>query len=839
MNLPENTGRGLSDDEVLLSRKEHGRNALDVKHENTFFQLLKSLVAEPMVVLLLTAAAIYFISGDTGDGFFLAGAIILVAAISLYQDKKSRNALAQLKAYNTPKSKVIRNGAVTEIKSEDVVVGDSLIAEEGKPVTADGIVTYAHDFFVNESVLTGEALPVAKEINGENDHIYSGTTVTGGLGIATVTAVGNETQLGKIGRALESITEEKTPLEIQINAFVKKMVVIGAIVFFIVWALNYARSYQLLDSLLKALTLAMSILPEEIPVAFTTFMVLGAWRLMKMGIIVKQMKTVETLGSATVICTDKTGTLTENRMSLAKLYTPAAPFIADADGSLDEHAKELVRIAMWASEPVPFDPMEIAIHEAYTRTAINDERAVYAMLHEYPLSGRPPMMTHIFENAEGKRIIAAKGAPEAILRIAALPSITKQAIEKVVDEMTAEGFRVLAVAESHFDGKDFPEQQQSLPFLFTGLVAFYDPPKQNIARVLQDLYHAGIQVKIITGDGALTTAAIARQIGFTGFDKSISGDDVMQLTDEDMQHAAAYNQVFTRMFPEAKLKVIQALKARGEIVAMTGDGVNDSPALKAAHIGIAMGRKGTESAKQAAALVLVEDDLSKIVTAVAMGRRIYTNLKKAIRYIISIHVPIILTVFIPLALHWVYPNIFTPVHVIFLELIMGPTCSIVYENEPAEKHTMQEKPRPVSTTFFQWNELITSIVQGLVITAGALGILQFAIRSGYDEHMARSMVFTTIIIANIILTLVNRSFVTSFLASLIYPNNLMIIISCVTVLITALLLYIPPLAAFFGLAPLSLKLLALCGLTGFLSVTWYEIVKLVRRRCQHKTHSPG
>ncbi|MEM5565059.1 cation-translocating P-type ATPase [Psychroserpens sp. AS72] len=821
---------GLTNKEVLEARSKYGYNKLEAKKEYYYFEAIKSLVKEPMVILLLVASTIYFISGNFGDGIFLTSATILVAAISLYQDSRSRNALEKLKTFSEPKCKVIRNGKTEDITSELLVVGDSLIVEEGGTVAADGIIVHSNDFSVNESILTGESLSVYKDKTKADHQVYQGTLVSGGLAIVTVTAIGNETQLGKIGKSLEGIQKEKTPLELQINNFVKKMAIVGAVVFIIVWAINYFHSYNILDSLLKSLTLAMSILPEEIPVAFTTFMALGSWRLMKLGVIVKQIKTVETLGSATVICTDKTGTITENRMSLARLYTVSSDKVFKIDENLGAIEKELIRVSMWASEPIPFDPMEIALHSAYKNTSQIDERSQFKLVHEYPLGGKPPMMTHVFENNQGKRIIAAKGAPEALIAISNLSTIEKEHINEAIKTITAEGYRVLGVAETHFKGDNYPEKQQDFDFEFKGIVAFYDPPKKNIASVLEDFSLAGIKVKIITGDNALTTKAIAKEIGFKGFDKSISGDELMLLNETELQQKVEDTTIFTRMFPQAKLKIINALKANNEIVAMTGDGVNDGPALKAAHIGIAMGKKGTEIAKQAASLILLDDDLSKMVDAIAMGRRIYANLKKAIQYIISIHIPIILTVFIPLALGWAYPNIFSPIHIIFLELIMGPTCSIIYENEPIEKNTMLQKPRPFTVTFFNGKELVTSIVQGLMITLGVLIVYQYAIQNNYSESLTRSMVFTTLIAANIFLTLVNRSFYYSILTTLKYKNKLVPLIIGITIIITASLLFIAPLTKFFKFETLNLAQLLISVVTGFLAVIWYEVVKWNKRK---------
>lgn len=820
---------GLTDAQVRLSREKIGQNKLAFKQENTFTDALKSLSKEPMIILLLITSLIYFVSGEIADAVFLSSAIVLVSALSLFQDYRSRNALQKLKNLSQPNCKVIRNGRTEEIKSEDLVVGDSMIVEEGTSITADGIIVHSNDFSVNEAILTGESFAVFKDKSKEDNCIYKGTTVASGLAIVTVTKIGNETKLGKIGKSIESIEEEKTPLELQISAFVKKLVIGGALVFIVVWAINYFRSFNLLDSLLKALTLAMSILPEEIPMAFATFMAIGAWRLMKMGIVAKQMKTVETLGSATVICTDKTGTITENKMSLANVFSLTSQRIINPNkANADE--KELIRIAMWASEPIPFDPMEIALHQTYSELTTVDERPDFKLIHEYPLSGQPPMMTHVFENSLGEKIIAAKGAPEALMQVSNLSNPARQQIEKAIQTLALNGYRVLGVGISNFSGTDYPKTQQEFNFTFKGIIAFYDPPKKNINKVLEAFYQAGISVKIITGDNSETTTAIAKQINFKGVEQSITGDELMKLSNEALQEKVMQINIFTRMYPEAKLRIINALKANNQIVAMTGDGVNDGPALKAAHIGIAMGTKGTEIAKQAASLILVDDDLSKMVDAVASGRKIYTNLKKAIQYIISIHIPIILTVFIPLAFGWIYPNILSPVHIIFFELIMGPTCSISFENEPMEKNTMLQKPRLHTTSFFNWKEIATSTMQGLAITAGALVAYQYSVYQYNDEATTRTLVFIVLITANIFLTLVNRSFYYSIFTTNRYKNNLIVLLIAISICITALFLFVPPMTAFFELkTPTISQLITGIGI-GFVSVIWYEFVKIKTRQ---------
>lgn len=625
--IPEEL-HGLTAEEVNASRTANGSNAFSYKKENSILKTTKDLARDPMLLLLLTASLIYFTLGDVGDGLFLCGAVIFQTSISLYQSKRSKNALDKLKQYSQPNSKVLRAAKIEEIKSEEIVVGDLVVVEEGALIPADGEIVQSNDFEVSEAVVTGESLAVNKSLEDGNNELFSGTTVISGSAIFRVTKIGNQTKIGQIGKSLESIEEIKTPLELKIGDFVKKMALLGAAVFLLVWGINFWNTREILSSLLYSLTLAMSILPEEIPVAFTTFMALGAWRLMKMGIVVKQMKTVETLGSATVICTDKTGTITENKMEVAEIYTFANNESFSADHNFDEAGIELLEISMWASEPMPFDPMEIALHNSYGNKIKTDQRPDFQLIHEYKLEGKPPMMTHVFENKNGERIIAAKGAPEAFFQILSLDAKSLQLITEAMKSLASKGYRILGVGKSDFSEQNFPSLQTELPFTFLGLVAFYDPPKSNISEVLKSFYKAGIEVKIITGDNALTTQSIAKQIDFKGWENTIDGEELMKLDDESFKACVAKTSIFTRMFPEAKLKIINSLKENQQIVAMTGDGVNDGPALKAAHIGISMGSNGTEIAKQSSSLILLENDLSKMVDAIAMGRKIYSNLKK-------------------------------------------------------------------------------------------------------------------------------------------------------------------------------------------------------------------
>ena len=828
LNLPANL-TGLTDAEVLEARKKHGPNLQQQKVKSTWWKMILEILREPMLVLLIIISVIYFVLEQYGEAWFMMAAIIIVSGISFYQDNRSRKALEALEALNTPLSKVIRNGIPVSILTPEIVPGDLVIAEEGSTINADGKIVHSNDFSVNESTLTGEAQAIYKSSTSEDPNVFSGTLASSGLAVYKVEKTGTSTRVGQIGKSIAEIKEEPTPLQKQIEAFVKGMALIGIIVFLGVWAFQYIESKNLLASLLKGLTLAMSILPEEIPVAFTTFMALGSRRLMKEGIIVKKTRTVETLGSATVICADKTGTITENKMTLQSVYAFSNNRLYTGEKEYDKEALTVIETAMWASEPVPFDPMEKTLHQIYEKHTSGDQRESFSMVHEYPLEGVPPMMTHIFENKSGVRIIAAKGAPEAILKLCHLTDVQLQEVQAIIDQLALQGYRILGVATSSHTGNDFPAAQQSFPFALTGLVVFYDPPKPGIENVFRKFYEAGIEVKIITGDNPLTTKAIAGNAGIKNADDPIDGEALMKLNEKGFNEALRKYSLFTRMFPEAKLAAINGFKKDNQVVAMVGDGVNDGPALKAAHIGIAMGQRGTEMAKSAAALILMNDDLSKMVDAIATGRRIYSNLKKAIQYIISIHIPIILTVSLPLFLGWIYPDIFTPVHVIFLELVMGPTCSIVFENEPMEKNTMLQKPRPMTETFLNWHELGMSILQGLMITAGVLFMYQLTLKQGGNEAQVRTMVFSTLIFANIFLTLVNRSFYFSFVTTLRYKNNLLLGIITITLAILATMLFVDPVAMFFQLVHPELNDIGLCAGIAFISVFWFEAVKVWRR----------
>ncbi|MBB1645454.1 MULTISPECIES: cation-translocating P-type ATPase [Sphingobacterium] len=828
-NIPKHL-TGLSEEELKISQNKFGYNHSDSIKKNTWYNMLLAILKEPMLLLLIAVAVIYVIVGNYSEAAFMLGAIIAVSGISFYQDNRSKKALEALQKLNEPLSTVIRNSKVIQIATHEIAVGDLCITEEGKMINADGEIVHSNDFSVNEASLTGESFSVFKNQDTEDRKIYSGTLTVSGLAVFKVEKIGSETKLGKIGKSIQEIKEERSPLQIQITKFVKWMAVIGIVVFLMVWAYSFWQSRNIIESLLVGLTLAMSILPEEIPVAFTTFMALGAWKLMREGIIIKRSSVVETLGSTTVICTDKTGTITENSMRLKALFDYKSNQVFDEERFNAPELSELIEFAMWSSEPVPFDPMEKTLHEIYEQAQPNDRRKDFQMVHEYPLDGKPPMMTHLFENHSGERIVAAKGAPEAILAVSNLSEYEKDKLRQHISDFGKQGYRILGVAKCYFKGNNFPEKQQDFNFDFLGFTVFYDPPKKNIQQVFKKIYDAGIKVKVITGDNADTTNAIARQAGIVNHTPAVNGAEIIHHSEVELIELSKTTTLFTRMFPEAKLAIVNALKQNGEVVAMLGDGVNDAPALKAAHIGVAMGNKGTEIAKAAASLVITNDDLDKLITGIAAGRRIYANIKKAIQYIISIHIPIILTVSLPLFLGWIYPHIFTPVHVIFLELIMGPTCSIVYENEPIEKNAMLQKPRKMTETFLNRKELSISIIQGLIITAGVLFVYQFAVQKGSNEETTRAMVFTTLIFSNIFLSLANRSLTYSIFDSFKYKNRLFPVIIGATLALLFAILYIPRFADFFNVTGLNIPELGMSYLISAASVLWFEMYKWIKRR---------
>ncbi len=819
---------GLTVDEVLKNRAQYGSNTLPHEKQHKLFWIIKGIVTEPLFILLLGAAIIYFLLGEFNEGIIMLVAIGIVSGISLYQENRSRNAVETLNKLTSPAVKVIRDGTQINVMPVELVVDDIIIVDDGEIIPADCVILKANDFSVNESILTGEAMAIYKNEKSVDIKIFQGTLVASGSCTAKIIATGSSTELGKIGQSLKGIKEVKTPLQIQIKQFTFSMVITGVVAFIIVWAINYYLSKSILSGLLQGLTIAMSVLPEEIPVAFSTFMALGAYRLYKQKVIARTPNTVETLGAATVICVDKTGTLTENKMELVAVYDLIHDEIIDHK---NENGKfnEVLEYAMWSSETEPFDQMEKSIHDAYEKFSPKDLRTEFKMIHEYPLSGEPPIMTHVYQNANKEFRIAAKGGIETLIEQSGLNEAQREKIIHISNTFAKQGYRMLAVGKSECALNALPLNQNEFKFELLGLIAFYDPPKKNIPDVIAQFYKAGIQVKMITGDHAETALSIAEQIRMQHIGPVLTGKEITGMDDATLQEKVKTVTVFARMFPVAKLKVIEALKANGEVVAMTGDGVNDGPALKAAHIGISMGKRGSETAKKAATLILTDDDLAHMVDAIALGRRIYENLKKAIQYIISIHIPIILIVTLPLILFWDLTNFFSPIHVIFLELIMGPTCSIIFENEPIEKGSMIRAPRKMSNKFFSLRELSISIFQGLMITAGCLILAFYYMKQGSNETEIRSLIYTTLIISNILLTLVNRSFYFSVFTTLRYRNKLIPLIIAVSLIILLMSIYFPPVQKIFQFQPLTGLQFVICIATALVSVLWIEIYKMLKR----------
>ncbi len=789
---------------------------------------MKEVVAEPMFLLLLAACAIYFGLGRIEEAITLIVALLVVSGISVYQSVRSDRALGALRDLTQPKAQVRRNGVLATVPVEEIVVGDAVLVEEGEGVPADGMMATGNDFSVDESILTGESVSVTKT---PGDAVFAGTTTASGSAWLTITAIGGQTELGKIGRSIADVPTEKTPLQRQIDQFVGRMAWIGLGAFALVWGINYARSGDWVTALLFGLTLAMSILPEEIPVAFSSFMALGAARLSRAGVLTKQPHTVESLGSATVICVDKTGTITQEGMSVGQLYDGATNALLPVPGILSETAQSVLEYARWASETEPFDSMEKAIVEAFSATFTeagpSEAVPVFSMIHEYPLAGSPPMMTHVRQSPTGV-VVAGKGAVEHILAVCQPEPAVAERVRSMTKQLSAGGYRVLGVATGAYQSPDFPAEQDAFTWSFLGLIALENPPKANAKAVIQSFADAGIRIKMITGDFPETAQAIARQVGLPGADTFVTGQQIMDMDEPTLRQQAAQTAVFARMFPEAKLRVVNALKAAGEIVAMTGDGVNDGPALKAAHIGVAMGKRGTEVARQAASLVLVNDDLGSMVEAIAQGRRIYQNLKKAIAYIVSIHIPIILTVAVPLLANWRWENLFSPVHVIFLELVMGPTCSIAFENEPAEAGQMLQQPRRLTDTFLAGPELGRSIAQGLGISLAVLGVYYMTMQEGESVEVVRTLAFTTLVISNILLTLVNRSFTQSVVQTLRVPNWVLSLMLGLTFGLLLTTLFVPDVRQLFGFAPVTAPALGWCLLAALVGAGWIEGYKALR-----------
>ncbi|WP_162944791.1 cation-translocating P-type ATPase [Flavisolibacter nicotianae] len=820
---------GLSESAAQQRLLQFGKNVLRLNETKRLLWILRDVVMEPMFLLLAVACLFYFLLGEMSEGFMMVAALIFVSAISVYQEVKSANALAALKELTEPNATVIRDGEKKEIPLQDVVPGDCIVVEEGDKVPADAKVIQLNDLSVNEAILTGEPFPVEKD-TVDNNLLYQGTVVNSGRCLAEVVATGSNTELGKLGKSISTYAETKTALQRQVDLFVRRLAGFGIIAFFLIFSINYWHGNSFIASFLYGLTLAMSAIPEEVPVAFSSFMALGAHAISKLGVITRQPQVVENLGAVNVICLDKTGTITVNKMTVDTVFHFPSASLSNRD-HLTAEAADVLLYAGLASERSPFDSMEKAIVEAYAATG--QALPQWPMVKEYPLQGHPPMMTHVYQTGSGV-LATAKGGMERLVAVCKLAAAQKESVMQEAQHMAAKGHRVLGVAMARINSNTFPVHQDDFPWTFIGLLSLNDPPKVYVRDVLQELYGAGITIKLLTGDHLQTAVSVADTIGMDKGKTVFTGDQVLDAGEESLETMVVESNLFTRMFPEAKLRVIKALQKKGDIVAMTGDGVNDGPALKASDIGIALGKEGTEVARQSADLILTDDDLRKITTAIRQGRKIFSNFKKAVRYIVSIHIPIILVAALPVLFGWKYPNIFTPIHVIFLELIMGPTCSIFFEREPAEANIMHVPPRKRDAWLFEKSELLISIIQGLAIAFGVLLLFYSYAGEGNQLTEVRTVVFTTLILSNIILTYVNRSFEQTLATTVKYKNSLALPVFLLSLLFLFLLHFVPPVQQLFGLSPITVTTFFVCLFTALVCTGWLELYKAGRYRLRSR-----
>ncbi len=774
----------------------------------------------------------------------LLGFVLVVMGITFFQERKTERALESLRDLSSPRALVIRDGEDKRIAGRDVVPGDLIVLAEGDRVPADAVLLSSTNLSADESLLTGESVSVRK-ICCENTEpatvmarpggddlpfVYSGSLIVQGQGVAVVQATGINTEIGKIGKALQKVTSEKTALQKETNLLVRNLAILGLSLCLIVVIIYGMTRGDWLQGLLAGITMAMAVLPEEFPVVLTIFLALGAWRISQSNVLTRRVPTIETLGSATVLCVDKTGTLTMNQMKVKKIFAGCEFFDLDGKESLPDAIHEVIEFSILASQIDPFDPMEKAFRklgEDYLAKTEHMHRD-WELVKEYPLSKKLLAMSRVWRSPSGKEyVIAAKGAPEAIVEMCHFDVNRQEELSRAVQVMAGEGMRVLGVATAPFQETDLPDGQHEFDFKFLGLIGMEDPVRPGVPQAIKECYSAGIRVVMITGDNPGTAQAIARQIGFPS-DQVITGPELEKLSDRELENQVRDVSIFSRVMPEQKLRLVLALKANGEVVAMTGDGVNDAPALKAANIGIAMGKRGTDVAREAASLVLLDDDFSSIVKAVRLGRRIFDNIKKAMAYILAIHVPIAGMSLIPVLLEW--PLIFFPIHVVFLELIIDPACSIAFEAEPEENDVMQRRPRDPNKPLFSRSTLGISLLQGISVLIIVLAVFAVTLYRGQGESEARAMTYTTLVIANLSLILANRSWSRTILETMSTPNPAIWWVVGGALAFLALALYVPFITELFGFAQLHLIDIAICFMAGIASVLWFEGLKIIDRK---------
>jgi Ca2+-transporting ATPase len=831
---------GLSSREVSERLAQEGYNEIPSAKRQSVWSIAFSVIREPMFLLLIAGGSIYFALGDIREAALLLSFVVVIMGITFYQERKTERALEALRDLSSPRALVVREGKERRIAGREVVRGDLIVLAEGDRVPADALLLSSTNLAVDESLLTGESVPVSKipkhdkmemERPGGEDRpfLYSGTLVVQGQGYAEVKTTGTHTEIGKIGRSLRALGPESTPIQKKTVVLVRNLAIL-ALLLFLVTVVAYALMRgSWLNALLAGITLAMATIPEEIPVVLTVFLALGAWRISKHGVLTRRVPAVETLGSATVLCVDKTGTLTLNRMMVSEIFSGDEYYDVRYDSrQLPEKFHEIVEFSILASHRDPFDPMEKAFKELGEHFLAHTEHlhGDWTLVREYPLSPELLALSHVWRSPDRKEfIIAAKGAPEAIADLCHFNDIQINELAKQIDDMSERGLRILGVARASFNEARLPHEQHEFDFKFLGLVGLADPVRGTVSQVLDECYTAGIRVIMITGDYPGTAKGIARQIGLEPADEYITGAELDEMTDDELTKRAASCAIFARVVPEQKLRIVNALKANGEVVAMTGDGVNDAPALKAADIGVAMGGRGTDVAREAASLVLLDDDFASIVLAVKMGRTIFDNLQKAISYIFAVHIPIVGMSLIPVLFD--LPLVLLPAHIVFLELIIDPACSVVFESEPAEDDVMRRPPREPGQPLFGRRDTFVSILQGMSVLFIVLTVFRLALFLGQSAADARAITFTTLIIANLSLICANRSRSHTVLTSLRTRNPaLWWVIGGATVFL-AMVLYVPFLRDLFSFTVLQPSDLFIAFIAGIAGVTWFEVLKLV------------
>jgi Ca2+-transporting ATPase len=830
--------KGLTGEQVKEQLRKEGYNELPSSKPRGILSIAFGVVKEPMFLLLVACGTLYLILGDVQEGVLLLGFVFVIMAIEFYQKKKTEKALDALKDLASPRALVIRDGSEKRIAGREVVTGDIIVLQEGDRVPADGTVLYSVNLKADESLLTGESVPVRKtEWDGTSDRfhpggddlpfLYSGSMIVQGNGIARVTAIGLNTEIGKIGKALEAVKEEPTRLGIEMGSLVKKLAVIGLALCVLVIVVYTLTRGGLLKGFLAGITLAMAMLPEEFPVVLTIFLALGAWRLSKQNVLTRKPSAIETLGSATVLCTDKTGTLTQNKMTVSTLYNGKDFHAVGKSNEFPEEFHGIIEYGILSSQIDPFDPMEKAITTMGDQYLKGTEHihANWEMVKEYPLSKDLLAMSRVFtRTGTHNQTVTAKGAPEAIFGLCHLEEQRMQGLANTVEELAASGLRVLGVAKAMADLRTLPDIQHDFQFEFVGLIGLSDPIRKNVQQAVTECYKAGIRVIMITGDYPATAKSIAKEIGLRNYEACITGKELREMTEDELCARIRDVNVFARVVPEQKLKIVNALKKNKEIVAMTGDGVNDAPALKAANIGIAMGEKGTDVAREASSLVLMNDNFASIVGAVKMGRRIFDNLQKALGYIFAIHVPIAGLSFIPVFFADL-PLLLWPIHIVFLELIIDPACSIIFEAEQEEKNVMSRPPKKIDEPFFGARRILLGCMQGAGILAIALAVYALGLHVGYGERELRALTFTTLITANIAAILSNRSWTRNIFQILVTPNKAAKWVVGGAIFFLILILNVPLLLNLFQFDRIDVFEALLCIMAGLLSITWFEIYK--------------